>query len=195
MQAPSYSKSEFKKWILNTPNFKNLYDNWSTSGYLKELIPSVDRLDDYKPYTFDNIQLITWGENRKKSNLDRREGRNNKRSRGVRQFTKEGILIASYYSMAHAANETGVHKGFIWRGCRGKNTHGGGFIWRYAENIGDEMKTIYWKNNKTKNVCEVIKEHSNTNDIEFKYTLSGENKKIHWNKFYSEFTPATNKNI
>jgi hypothetical protein len=50
-------------------NFYELYNNWIDSGYKKSDKPSVDRIDDYKGYSFDNIQLMTWKENNKKNTL------------------------------------------------------------------------------------------------------------------------------
>ena len=46
------------------------------------LRPSVDRINPLKPYTKDNIQLMTWGENKKKAyNIDsiiRKDHKDNK---------------------------------------------------------------------------------------------------------------------
>ena len=42
------------------------------------LAPSIDRKDDYKPYTFDNIQLTTWQQNKAKGHEDCKNGINNK---------------------------------------------------------------------------------------------------------------------
>ena len=65
-QLPTYSKEELHVWITSQSNFKELYDNWIASDCDMWLIPSVDRLDDAKGYSFNNIQLITWRENHEK---------------------------------------------------------------------------------------------------------------------------------
>ena len=65
---PTYSKEQLHVWMTSQVNFNNLYINWVASGYKKDLVPSVDRLDDYKGYSFDNIQLMTWRENLDKYN-------------------------------------------------------------------------------------------------------------------------------
>ena len=61
---PLYTLEEFKQWVLQHPNYDKLYEQYKSSGYDKELVPSVDRLDSSRGYSFDNIQLITFKENR-----------------------------------------------------------------------------------------------------------------------------------
>lgn len=63
MPMPTYTKEELNKWLYKN-DFKKLYDRWVESGYDKNLKPSIDRLEDFKPYTFDNIKLGTWQENK-----------------------------------------------------------------------------------------------------------------------------------
>jgi len=124
-KMPTYTKKEFKKWILSQNNFKELYNNWVVSDYNKMLRPSVDRLDDYKGYSFDNIQLITWGENDKKGKQDRKSGK------PVSQYTLEDNLISNYYSMMEGARQTGVSHGSIWSACQGRLKTAGGYKWKY----------------------------------------------------------------
>ena len=64
---PDYTNNDLIEWMGSQDNFSQLYSNWVDSGYDKKLIPSCDRLDDYKPYSFDNLRLITWQENLEKS--------------------------------------------------------------------------------------------------------------------------------
>lgn len=47
--------------------FKKLFDDYVNSNFEKMLNPSIDRIDDFKSYVFDNMQLITWEENYIKS--------------------------------------------------------------------------------------------------------------------------------
>jgi len=62
-KPPTYSRLELYRWITTQPNFEQLYFNWFMSGYKKDLIPSVDRLESRYGYSFENIQLVTWKEN------------------------------------------------------------------------------------------------------------------------------------
>lgn len=69
--APNFSSKELREWIFSQPNFEQLYTDWVASDYSRWMKPSCDRIDSSLPYTFDNLQLMTWRENDKKekSNL------------------------------------------------------------------------------------------------------------------------------
>ena len=60
---PNYELWEFRAWCFSQPNFNSLYLNWIESGCDRMLKPSADRLDSNKPYTFDNLRLVTFREN------------------------------------------------------------------------------------------------------------------------------------
>ena len=126
---PTYTKEWLHNWLLSNPEFHRIYDIWVISNYKKDLKPSVDRKDDYLGYTEYNIQLMTWGENRKKCDIDQIEGRNNKNSKSVSQFDKEGNLIATYHSIIHASRVTGILKSGIGKCYNGKRKFSGGFAW------------------------------------------------------------------
>ena len=130
---PNYTKEELEKWILNQPNFENLYQNWVKSNYDKDLAPSIDRLDDYKPYSLDNIQLMTWKENREKAYEDQRSGINNKNAKTVHQYDINNNFIKSYVSVAIAAKENGVQQTCISRCCLNKQKKSGGYKWKYEK--------------------------------------------------------------
>lgn len=51
----------------------------------------------------------------------------------VKQYSKDGILIASYNSIMDAERSTGIANGNISAACRGKYKTAGGFIWRKDE--------------------------------------------------------------
>ena len=95
----SYTKSELIAWGLLQPNVYNLFTAWIESGHIKSLRPSVDRVDANKGYAFDNIQLITWGENDIKG---RCEGKHNI-VKPVLQFTKGGEFVTRWESAVAAS--------------------------------------------------------------------------------------------
>ncbi len=128
MNFPDYTLSEFSFWIKSQHNFKSLWDNYVESGYDKWVAPSCDRLDDYKPYTLDNIRLVTWKENNIKSHSDIRNGVNNKLSKSV-ICIETGIC---YHSIHDAGRQTGIHRQSINAVCTGKRNTAGGCHWRYV---------------------------------------------------------------
>ena len=129
---PCYTLNEFKIWIKKQKSFYDYYNKWVMSDYKKELTPSCDRLDDYKPYTFDNIRLTVWINNKKKSHNDRVNGINNKSSKSVIQFNINGDFINKYYSIKQAERETSIDNSHIVKCCQGKRKTAGKYIWRYA---------------------------------------------------------------
>lgn len=66
---PQYTSSQFKEWVLSNPKYKELYDKYKESDFDKNLVPSVDRLDPKLPYTFDNIELISFIENLRRNGI------------------------------------------------------------------------------------------------------------------------------
>lgn len=61
---PTYTKFQLIDWVMSQDNSKKLFEDWISSDYDSNLAPSVDRLNDDKGYSFDNIRLVTWIENK-----------------------------------------------------------------------------------------------------------------------------------
>lgn len=127
---PSYSKDILKLWITTNDKFLLLYNTWVSSNYNKDLKPSIDRIDDYKGYSIDNIQLMTWGENRIKGFKDRVNGINNKTNKKVAQFDNDDNLLNVFYSISDASRKTGIDKSSINKAANGKRQTAGGFKWK-----------------------------------------------------------------
>ena len=128
---PNYTKVEFLNWVLSREIFIELYNSWVDSNYDKLLVPSVDRINDYLPYTLKNIRVTTWEDNNDKGNLDVINGINNKNSKSVIQYSMDMTFLKEYYSLAQAERETGVDHSHISRVCLGKLRMAKGFIWKF----------------------------------------------------------------
>ena len=130
---PEYDIDELHEWLLSQELFHKLYNEWVESGYSSQKRPSVDRIDDYRAYSLDNIQLMTWDENRIKSYEDKIDGKNNKTSRAVNQYSLEGEFIERFHSLAEAERITGVQRPNINHCCLGKRKWAGGFVWKFSD--------------------------------------------------------------
>lgn len=143
---PAYTKEELYDWCIQQPIFHEMFDQWAASEYLSDNIPTCDRLDDYKPYSLDNIQLLTYLENSKKHYKDVVNGTNNKRSIAVECYNIDGTFNTEYHSISEAARAVGTTPANIRNVCEGtplkhKNKDGStryyipkkskGFIWKY----------------------------------------------------------------
>lgn len=124
---PDYTKEEFVDWLLSQEVFHDLYKEWQDSGFIWGLMPSGDRLDDDKPYTLDNLQIVTWDFNRSKSQISKRKP--------VNCFTKSGVFVKSFESINHAAAFVSGNAGSIKEVCDGFPTKcgkkkSGGYYYR-----------------------------------------------------------------
>lgn len=60
---PAFTFMEFALWLEANGIFR-IYAEFRKAGdYTKDKLPSVDRLDTTKGYSFDNMELVTWREN------------------------------------------------------------------------------------------------------------------------------------
>jgi hypothetical protein len=118
--APVYTIELFVGWLLNHPEFPKIYMDWVKSGYHKDYRPSVDRLDNGKGYSFQNIRLTTWVDNDRKGV--------EQRSCPVEMLDETDVVIKEYCSIAEAARATGI-KGVSQVICGAAKT-AGGFKWR-----------------------------------------------------------------
>ena len=133
-EPPSYTEAELSTWIKNQRNFDALYLNWINSGCDKWVKPSVDRRNDYLPYTITNLlRICTWRENNLRGHTDAKDGVNNKRNRSINQLTFHGEFIKEHYSINSASRKTHTNLGNIFSCCIGKRKSAGGFKWEYTK--------------------------------------------------------------
>ena len=127
-----FSKLEFIDWIYSlNGHFEKLHQEWVKSGFKKDLVPSVDRKDDYKGYSFDNIKLTTWEINNKNQCS---KMATEKWSKEVEQLDIDDNLLNTFSSTREAATIIGKPKSssFISAACRGEYPTAFGFKWRYT---------------------------------------------------------------
>lgn len=154
--APAYSKEELYTWLMSNPEFHLLYENWEESGYLSEFKPSVDRKNDLISYRFDNLQVITWAENKQKNYDSRIDSSNPKVNLAVDMLTMEGTFIKRFPSIQEASRYCGkgntgliqsaivqrkvttVRNGKVYEACR-QSAYG--YKWRYS-NIPNAIAEI-----------------------------------------------------
>lgn len=129
---PKYSRDELLFWCESSTKFKLLYKKWKDSNFKKDLAPSIDRIKDHIPYSFDNIQVMTWKENNSKSHKNKKNGINCNQKQRVRKICKKtGIQIKVYRSISEASRLTNISRAGISACCRGVYKTSGGFIWKY----------------------------------------------------------------
>ena len=144
---PKYSKQEFIEWVIFNPAFKKLYYDWVNSDYKKMMVPSVDRINDYKGYEFGNIQLMTWQDNFDKSIKDTLKGANLKKARSILVY-KKGKFYRKYQSISIASRELNILTTNIITVLKGKVKQLNGYVFLYTNSTEEEIskRSIYIKN-------------------------------------------------
>lgn len=124
-----FTKDEFKYWLYNNTSYKDLWDTWKDNGNPTQLKPSVDRLNDYKGYSFDNMRMVVYKENREHQVNDRLKGmsKSGEVCHRIIKLTKGGVEVKRYVSYQEVRREEGycVHyaikkgqpckRGFMWK--------------------------------------------------------------------------------
>ena len=124
--VPTYTLEQLQNKFLNKRTFRRIYLKWRGSNYDMQLKPSIDRIDCLKPYSLENIQVLTWAENRYKQRFEL--GRI--RARAV-YCLAGGALVATYKSVTEAVRATGLHQGNISSCLHGARKTCGGYVWSY----------------------------------------------------------------
>ena len=135
LPLPNYSSDDFVKWLLNHESFEELYQKWVDSGYSRWASPSVDRIDNEKPYTLETIILTDWQSNFDRGNLDRKNCIKITLHRKVVQFDLNGKKIKEFLSVSSASRETGTHRVPLYKCCKGIYHTAGGYKWKYLDEI------------------------------------------------------------
>lgn len=125
-----FSKDDLSKWMYDN-NFKEIYDNWAASGYDKNKKPSIDRVNDFEGYGFDNMVLCTWKDNANHQVCDRisGNGKSGRLCKRVYKFSKCLSLIAEYVSLNSAIRDCGYS---IEYAIKNKRPCKNGFYWSYS---------------------------------------------------------------
>lgn len=142
---PNYTKEDLYEWCMAQPLFHTLYEAWEASNYSTKLTPSGDRLDDYKPYTLDNLQLVTSQDNSKRYHSDAIEGKNTKSATPVVCYNLDGTYHSEYHSLSAAARAVNTSHANIRNVCNGvpiARTESDGTI-RYS--TPKKAKGFIWK--------------------------------------------------
>ena len=121
-----FTSKDFKDKYIDDENFLKAYNSWVKSGYEYYKKPSVDRINPDKPYTFGNMQFMTWEENRRKGEKER-----SRITTSVSMFDLSGKHIKDFESIKEAVKETGLNQSGITSCCCGRYKQTGGYVFRY----------------------------------------------------------------
>jgi len=131
-EMPKFSNKELKDWLFSNEYFHLFYDNWVASGYRTDVIASIDREDDERGYTFDNMDVTYWAFNKHKNEFQTKYGlkiASNKEVKCTNVNTGDSEI---FYSSREAERKTGVSYKAISNCCRGLSNTSGGYYWQFT---------------------------------------------------------------
>jgi len=151
-QPPEYSRKELYNWVRNDWLFNFLFINWENCGYITDMKPSIDRLDDSKGYAFNNIRITSWIENKskrysfligpekkKRQPLKKKVIKKNIFTTGTRKavikYSLKGEYICEYISQVEASKQNDTKFQNISLCCKGKRNHSGGYKWGFKSSL------------------------------------------------------------
>lgn len=132
-EYPTYTKEEFREWVTSQNSWERLYNEWILSDYDKQMKPSIDRLDDYKSYSFSNIRLVTYTDNREAYYTNSMDGTTTKALEAVIKVDKvTGENLEEYFSIAEANRQHGKRQSNsdIVAVLNGRQKTCWGFVWK-----------------------------------------------------------------
>ena len=99
-----FSNREFQLWAKEQEDFISNCDIWYASKQepYSPLKPSCNRLEDDKPYSFDNMEMITWGEHLKYTSESRLSGTGKNHGHIPVMVMKDGKDVYEAESIADA---------------------------------------------------------------------------------------------
>lgn len=123
-----YTLEQLHEKFLNDKRFLRVFKEWEKSGYNLQFQPTIDRIDCKKDYFLNNIQILTWAENRYKQRMELKVIR----ARKIEMMQGEKI-IRTFKSVTDATIQTGLHQSGISSCVTGVQKTTGGYSFRYAD--------------------------------------------------------------
>lgn len=124
-----YSVKQLHDKFLNDKKYLKIYKEWVESGYKSYLKPSIDRINSFKNYTINNIQVLTWEQNRKKGHIEV----GIKSRKKVSMYSMDGKKIKTFHSLVQAKKIMKLKGNHISAVCRGKLKSYKGYLWKYQK--------------------------------------------------------------
>ena len=115
--------------FANSKKFDRLFIEWCKSNYDKQFKPTIDRISNKRGYMKNNIQWLSWSDNRFKQNMERRC-----RKGAVIQMMGDKV-VNRFTSQREAVIKTNISQGNMSAVLNGKRSTCGGYKFIYLSLI------------------------------------------------------------
>lgn len=137
----SFTRIELLDWCIKQKMFHTLFNKWVKANYIKDLKPSIDRLDPLKGYSFDNIRITTYKINRTKGDKEK----DIIWGKPIILCDQFGNHIKKFHSLKQAALELNINSSKIGEVLRGVRKKVGEYYFIADENIINSYNKRYQK--------------------------------------------------
>ena len=114
---------EFLDKFLTDTQMLKVFKLWQESNFIPKLAPSIDRIDNKKDYTIDNIQCLPHGLNCEKD----------QKKLLIDVYDRHGNFLSNHKSLNDAVRQYNVQQSNAWKVLNGQRNHTKGYIFRNAE--------------------------------------------------------------
>lgn len=115
------TKEEFINKFENDVNFLTMYKTWQKAKHKRSMSPSVDRINNKKGYTIDNIQFLILKEN---------SGKDKEKCAVDCYMKNTNEYVGTYESQSEAGRVLRVCIPNIWKCIIGERKHAGGYTFK-----------------------------------------------------------------
>lgn len=111
---PVYTREELKEYLFSLSYFHSLYEIWKTSNFNVDHVPSIDRLDNSKSYSFNNIRLLPWKKHNELGHKAMKNGEVLVGHKAIKQYCACGCFVKKYVSISEASRTLNIsHKAIV----------------------------------------------------------------------------------
>ena len=121
-----FTFQEFEN-TFDTPIFREMLQAYLASGKNLSLAPSIDRIDNNKGYSLDNIRWVTQGENSRKGAKYESSGHMKK----IKQLTSDLKIVRVWGSAKEVYLTLGYDRGSLCCCLKGRSKTSYGYKWQY----------------------------------------------------------------
>lgn len=124
-----FTAKEFSDKYSKHYDYLKLFEEYKNKDFKKDYAPSIDRINPKLGYFYENMQFISWKDNKEKSYQERKFTK----SAPIDMYEfKTGKFLMSFGSVSDAAKYTKLQQSNITKNLKGLRNRVGSYTFKYA---------------------------------------------------------------